>query len=100
VEIELMALEITCLRVLSTEGQKGKPRPESSLLKIRGSEIRQDLSELAMLAVGAESLRMPQEKDEDVGRLAGHYLNDRKTTIYGGSNEIQRNIVAQMILGL
>jgi alkylation response protein AidB-like acyl-CoA dehydrogenase len=100
VEIELMALEITCLRVLSTEAQKGKPRPESSLLKIRGSEIRQDLSELAMLAVGAESLRMPAHEDDDVGRLAGHYLNDRKTTIYGGSNEIQRNIVAQMILGL
>ena len=93
VEIELMALEITCLRVLSAESQAKKPRPESSLLKIRGSEIRQDLSELMMLACGHESLA-------DSDPISGQYLNDRKTTIYGGSNEIQRNIVAQMILGL
>ena len=94
-EIDLMALEITALRVLSAEARAKAPRPESSVLKIRGSEIRQEISELMMLAVGPDAL--PWEHDK---RPAAHYLNDRKTSIYGGSNEIQKNIIAQMILGL
>jgi alkylation response protein AidB-like acyl-CoA dehydrogenase len=95
VEIELMALELTALRVLTAPAGEKKPRPESSFLKIRGSEIRQDISELMMLCVGHDAL--PDLPDK---RPAAHYLNDRKTSIYGGSNEIQKNIVAQMILGL
>ena len=94
-EIDVMALELTALRVLTAPASEKRPRPESSFLKIRGSEIRQDISELMMLCVGHDAL--PDLPDK---RPAAHYLNDRKTSIYGGSNEIQKNIVAQMILGL
>ena len=94
-EVDLMALELTVLRVLSAPAGDKKPRPESSFLKIRGSQIRQDISELMMLAVGHDGLADLPDR-----RPAAHYLNDRKTSIYGGSNEIQKNIVAQMILGL
>jgi alkylation response protein AidB-like acyl-CoA dehydrogenase len=93
VEIDLMALEITALRVLTAPAREKAPRPESSFLKIRGSEIRQDISELMMLCAGPGA--MPARPG-----VMGTYLNDRKTSIYGGSNEIQKNIVAQMILGL
>jgi alkylation response protein AidB-like acyl-CoA dehydrogenase len=95
VELSLMALEITAMRVLTAPAREKAPRPESSLLKIRGSQIRQDISELMMLAVGPDALADTPER-----RFTAAYLNDRKTSIYGGSNEIQKNIVAQMILGL
>jgi alkylation response protein AidB-like acyl-CoA dehydrogenase len=95
VELSLMALEITAMRVLTAPAREKSPRPESSLLKIRGSQIRQDISELMMLAGGSEALA-----DRPGRRYTAAYLNDRKTSIYGGSNEIQKNIVAQMILGL
>ncbi len=112
-EIELMALEITVLRVVSQEGAKKGPGPEASLLKIKGTEIQQGLSELMLEAVGP--LAMPFDKafleghesdapddvlDHDAAPLAAHYFNYRKTSIYGGSNEIQKNIISQMILGL
>lgn len=111
VEIDLMALEITVLRVLSADTAKKNPGPESSVLKIRGAEIQQTLSELKMLAVGMraapyipESLhaqwRGEPEGSAEWGPFSGRYFNLRKTTIYGGSNEIQRNIIAQRILGL
>jgi len=111
VELELMALEITNLRVLSAEGRQRAPGPEASILKIKGSEIQQLLSELMMQALGHYALPwLPEALDADwrgapVGAdyaapLSGHYFNFRKTTIYGGSNEIQKNIIAQMILGL
>ena len=110
-ELELMALEVTNMRVLSAEGKKHAPGPESSILKIKGSEIQQGLTELMMQAVGHYALPwLPEALDaewdgEPVGAdyaapLSGHYFNFRKTTIYGGSNEIQKNIIAQMILGL
>ncbi|MCX7168928.1 MAG: acyl-CoA dehydrogenase family protein [Proteobacteria bacterium] len=111
VELELMALEITELRVLSSEGKQHAPGPEASILKIKGSEIQQMLTELLMQALGQYALPwLPEALDagwqgEPVGAeyaapLSGHYFNYRKTTIYGGSNEIQKNIIAQMILGL
>ena len=111
IEIDLMALEITCLRVLAAEAQKKGAAPEASLLKIRGTEIRQALSELLLLAAGHHAMPYRPEALEDGYQpdpmfaeenapLAGTYFNDRKVTIYGGSNEIQRNIIAQMILGL
>ena len=111
VEIDLMALEITNLRVLSAEARKRAPGPEASLLKIKGTEIQQALSELMMQAVGPYALPFRIEAleagfaGEPVGPpwaapLAATYCNLRKTSIYGGSNEIQKNIISQMILGL
>jgi alkylation response protein AidB-like acyl-CoA dehydrogenase len=107
VEIELMALEITNLRVLSAERARRDPGPQASILKIKGSEIQQTISELALLAAGPNALmdtRGRRESSLPVGPdypvPSATYFNLRKTTIYGGTNEIQRNIVAQMILGL
>jgi alkylation response protein AidB-like acyl-CoA dehydrogenase len=111
VEIELMALEITNLRVLAAEAERRAPGAEASLLKIKGTEIQQALAELMMHAVGPYALPFRQEarrdgvSGESVGPayaapLAATYLNLRKTSIYGGSNEIQKNIIAQTILGL
>ena len=114
-ELELMALEITNLRVISAEGEKKRaPGPEASILKVKGSEIQQMLTELKMQALGHYALPYVHEAlfddwqgdsampgyDADAGPLSGHYFNVRKTTIYGGSNEIQKNIISQMILGL
>jgi len=111
VEIELMALEITNLRVLSAEAEQRAPGPEASILKIKGSEIQQELAELMMAAVGPYALPFRAAATEAsfdgevigpayAAPLAATYCNMRKTTIYGGSNEIQRNIISQMILGL
>jgi alkylation response protein AidB-like acyl-CoA dehydrogenase len=108
-EIELMALEVTVLRVLARADKA--PGPEASVLKVRGSEIQQWLTELKMEAVGPAALPFDPAyldgasehsvfDDDDAAPLAAHYFNFRKTTIYGGSNEIQRNIITQMILGL
>jgi pimeloyl-CoA dehydrogenase large subunit len=111
VEIELKALEMTQLRVVSAERHGGskKPDPASSILKIKGSEIQQTISELLMDVVGPYAL--PYQPDLDgsneppigpdyAGPLAPTYFNWRKISIYGGSNEIQRNIIAKAILGL
>lgn len=109
VEIELMALETTVLRVITRAAHA--PGPEASLLKVRGTEIQQLLTELMVEALGPDALPFdPAYLDgdaehaitgDDAGApLAANYLNMRKTTIYGGSNEIQKNIIARMILGL
>lgn len=109
VEIELMALEMTVLRVVSEES-KG-PGPQASMLKVRGSEIQQQLTELMVEAIGPQALPFdPAYLDGDAqyaaagddlaAPLAAYYFNYRKTSIYGGSNEIQKNIITQMILGL
>ena len=108
-EIELMALEMTVMRVLAQEHKA--PGPEASVLKVRGTEIQQTLTELMVEAAGP--MAMPFDPaylesdtahsvagDDDAAPLAGYYFNFRKTSIYGGSNEIQRNIITQMILGL
>ncbi len=89
-EIELMALEITNLRFLDQMRGGRPPGAEVSMLKIRGTEIQQMLTELMMEAAGPSG---------DVA-LAQRYCNFRKTSIYAGSNEIQRNIIAKMTLGL
>ena len=110
-EIDLLALELTVLRVLSAETAKRDPGAESSVLKICGAEIQQRLAELMMRALGPQALPWIPESVEAgwhgepagaqaSGPLTGRYFNLRKTTIYGGSNEIQRNIIAQRILGL
>jgi alkylation response protein AidB-like acyl-CoA dehydrogenase len=97
VEIDLMALEITNLRVLSEARSRGAPGPLSSMLKIKGSEIYQRLSELALDARGAAALG---GEGNELSLEAAFYLNLRKVTIYGGSNEIQRGIIAKHVLEL
>ncbi len=108
-EIELMALEMTVLRVLAQANKA--PGPEASVLKVRGTDIQQTLSELMVEAVGPLALPFDPAYlegetehavtgEDDAAPLAAHYFNFRKTSIYGGSNEIQRNIITQMILGL
>jgi alkylation response protein AidB-like acyl-CoA dehydrogenase len=116
VELELMALEVTNLRVLSaTANEQRTLGPEVSVLKIKGSEIQQQLAELQMHALGPDALpyvREALEMDwvadplfaehyrEYAPPLSGQYFNLRKTTIYAGSTEIQKNIISQLILGL
>jgi alkylation response protein AidB-like acyl-CoA dehydrogenase len=110
-EIELMALEMTVLRVLSEEGSKRGPGPEASMLKVKGTEVQQALTELMLEAVGPYGLPFdPAFLDGEsahsvtgndaAATLAASYVNYRKASIYGGSNEIQKNIITQMILGL
>jgi alkylation response protein AidB-like acyl-CoA dehydrogenase len=90
VEIELEALAYTELRTLAAESAGKRPGPESSILKIKGTQIQQALTELALDAVGPYAH----------GTHAAAYFNYRKTSIYAGSNEIQKNIIAKRILGL
>jgi alkylation response protein AidB-like acyl-CoA dehydrogenase len=108
-EIELMALEMTVLRVLAKADKA--PGPEASVLKVRGTDIQQMLTELMVEAVGPMALPFDAAylegerehsiaADDAAAPLAPYYFNYRKTSIYGGSNEIQRNIISQMILGL
>jgi alkylation response protein AidB-like acyl-CoA dehydrogenase len=108
-EIDLSALEYTELRVLANESAGKGPGVESSLLKVKGTEIQQRLTELAMEAVGNYTMpyfrSMGDGNEKGVGpdharMTAPQYFNMRKTSIYGGSNEIQRNIIAKMVLGL
>ncbi len=99
VEIELRALEITNMRVIFAEAKKQAPGPEASMLKVRGTEIMQRLSELQMEVLGADAL-VYRDSSGEIARATSTYLNLRKLSIFGGSNEIQRNIIAQMILGL
>jgi alkylation response protein AidB-like acyl-CoA dehydrogenase len=93
VEVELMALEITNLRFLDRMRRTGQPPgADVSMLKIRGTEIQQALTELAMQAADPNA--------RETQALERRYLDMRKTTIYAGSNEIQRNIIAKLTLGL
>lgn len=104
VEIDLMALEITNLRVLSAARAKGSPGPMTSMLKIKGSEIFQRISELILECRGAAALPCRADPQAHGGWAqtpeAAFYLNLRKVTIYGGSNEIQRGIIAKHVLEL
>jgi len=105
VEVELMALEITNLRFLDQMRRSGKPPgADVSMLKIKGTEIQQAITELMMQAAGplAQAYRPVDAMDFDhfTARLAPRYCNMRKATIYAGSNEIQRNIIAKATLGL
>ena len=109
-EVDIVALEMMVLRVLSGEKSGKQSLDVAGLLKIRGSEIQQRYAELMMLAAGPYALPWIKEamdagwQGEHVGAahcapLAATYFNLRKTTIYGGSNEVQRNIVSQTVLG-
>jgi len=108
-EIELMALEVTVLRTIAQEHQG--PGPQASVLKVKGTEIQQLLTELMVEALGPNALPFDPAflegaaghaagGDDEGAPLAAYYFNYRKTSIYGGSNEIQKNIITAMILGL
>ncbi len=112
-KIDLLALEVTLLRVLSAEERDAKKGlgPVASVLKIKGTEIGQAIFELVMQACGHDALPYLPEALEPgyqglrvggshAAAAAGDYFNMRKLTIFGGSNEIQRNIISQMLLGL
>ncbi len=110
-EIDLLALEFTELRTLARQGAGKGPGPESSLLKIKGTECQQRASELVLEAAGEygaphfAGAALPLQNAMPVGPqsargAADTYFNMRKASIYGGSNEIQRNIIAKAILGL
>ncbi len=97
-EVELTALEITNLRFLDRMRRTGQPPgADVSMLKIKGTEIQQALTELMMQAAGP---LCASTADPRAAAIALRYCNYRKTTIYAGSNEIQRNIIAKMTLGL
>lgn len=101
-ENELLALELTQLRVVSNSAE-GKPNPVSSVLKMRGSELQQAATELLLDIAGPDALPVRAEgidSPEWAQRTGPSYLNYRKTTIYGGSSEVQRTIIASSILGL
>jgi alkylation response protein AidB-like acyl-CoA dehydrogenase len=115
VEIELENMKTTNLRVLAAVAGGGAPGAESSMLKIRGTEIRQEISSLMRRAMGPYAMPFVDEafeadhegkhEQEPIGpaeaaSAAAQYFNNRKLSIYGGSNEIQKNIVAKTIVGL
>ena len=111
IEARLGALEIVNLRTLAAEEKGGGVGPEASILKICGTEIEQALNEMLIEAVGADAIpyslewtrldtnEEPPIADRSIGLMSEHLLK-RAATIYGGSNEIQRNIVAKHVLGL
>ena len=110
-EIDILALESLVLRIVADETAGRSAGAEASILKIKGTEIQQRLSELALEAVGyyanpyiAEAREAGWNEasigPEHAANIAPHYFNWRKASIYGGTNEIQKNIIAKMVLGL
>ena len=106
IEIDLMALEFTELRVLASVAAGGSPGAESSLLKIKGTEIQQAVQELRMDVAAYYQGVLPTDLNpEQLGHAFGSearqaYMYGRASTIYGGSNEVQKNIIAKAVLGL
>jgi alkylation response protein AidB-like acyl-CoA dehydrogenase len=113
-EIDLIAHEWSLLRVISAESAGWPPGPEASVLKIRGSEIQQELTELIMECAGPYAVPFVADaletgwsggtgttaNGELLNALAAHYLDWRKISIYGGSTEVQKNIIAKLALGI
>nr|WP_315193244.1 acyl-CoA dehydrogenase family protein [uncultured Aquabacterium sp.] len=107
VEIELENMKTTNLRVIAAVAGGGAPGAESSMLKIKGTEIRQELNALMRRAMGPHALAFADEDmDGPMGAqpeaqfATAQYFNNRKLSIFGGSNEVQKNIISKMILGL
>lgn len=103
IEIELMALEFTELRAVASVASGGAPGPESSILKIKGTEIQQAIAELSIEACGyyAHILNDGDPVGNDYAwAVSAKYLYGRASTIYGGSNEVQKNIISKAVLGL
>lgn len=109
VEIDLMAMATTNLRIISRAADGAAPGIEASMLKVKGTIIRQEINDLARRAVGVYAMPFASEMVEgsneplpdphDAGPLAAHYFNNRKLSIFGGSNEIQRGIIAKVSMG-
>jgi len=106
IEMELMALEYTELRVFASMAGGGMPGPESSLLKIKGTEITQAIQELQLqLAAEYGGALQGDLSNQELGHdyaaeARSKYMYGRAATIYGGSNEVQRNVIAKAVLGL
>ena len=108
IEVDLEAMKITNLRMLADATRNGAPGPESSMLKIKGTEIRQALNDLSRRALGPAAAPFPSEDLDGNAALvhpdhsanAMRYFNNRKISIYGGSNEVQKNILSKAMLGL
>lgn len=108
IEIDLEAMKITNLRMLADAKKNGQPGPESSMLKIKGTEIRQALNDLSRRALGPAAAPFPSENLDGNAALvpadhvanAKRYFNNRKISIFGGSNEIQKNILTKAMLDL
>ncbi|HEX5355075.1 MAG TPA: acyl-CoA dehydrogenase family protein [Aquabacterium sp.] len=104
VEIDLENMKTTNLRVIAAVAGGGAPGAESSMLKIKGTEIRQELNSLLRRAMGPYARSFVEEGEApgqpEARYAAAQYFNNRKLSIFGGSNEIQKNIIAKMILGL
>lgn len=111
IEIDLLALELMVLEVLSSDADDKNTGPDASILKIKGTDIQTGLTELMVDAVGPYAAPMDLAylegerdhslfQDDEAAPLTGQYLNYRKTAIYGGSTEIQKNILSRMVLGL
>ena len=104
IEIELTALQYMELRVLASLSSGDTPGPESSLLKIKGTEIQQALQELRMETIGAYSASLNADYNNDLHAAGSQartaYMYGRAATIYGGSNEVQRNVISKAVLGL
>ncbi|AUR06616.1 acyl-CoA dehydrogenase family protein [Phaeobacter inhibens] len=108
-EIDLMAMATTNLRIISAAAQGQAPGVESSMLKVKGTEIRQEINDLARRAAGVYALPFASEAlagdnsalapPEGSDAAAAQYFNNRKLSIFGGSNEIQKNIIAKISLG-
>ena len=102
VKLRLTALEATMLRI-TTASEGGKPSPLSSLLKVEGSRILQEVMDLTVTALGSDAVEItgaPAVGADDDGDPVVEYLNHRKVSIYGGTNEVQLNVIAKGILGL
>ena len=100
-ENELLALELTALRVVA-HSEGSEPHPASSVLKLKGTELQQAVSELVIDLGGPDTLASGEAGDTEswYRRSTPTYLNLRKASIYGGSNEVQRQIISRTILGL
>ncbi len=109
VEIDLMAMSTTNMRIVSKAAAGTAPGVESSMLKVKGTIIRQEINDLARRAAGAYAMPFASEAVEgsnaalpdplDAGPVAAKYFNNRKLSIFGGSNEIQRGIIAKVTMG-
>lgn len=106
VDIDLKSLEITELRILSAVSGGGNPGPESSIMKLTYTRLEQTVNELAVEVIGYQAIAMDPpadgsgERPDYLSSIVPRYLNNRAASIFGGSQEVQRNIVAKMVLGL
>jgi len=106
ISIDLKALEITELRILSSVSGGGNPGPESSILKLNTTRLEQEINELAVDVIGYQGFAMDSVADgstyrqDSISSVVPRYLNNRAASIFGGSQEVQRNIIAKMVLGL